>query len=326
MIRWGIVGTGHIAGKFADTLKAMDDRAMAYGVASRNYGKAYRFVQEHDVEKAYECYEQLLGDPKIDAVYVASIHPVHLDQVLAAMRAGKHVLCEKPVGMNAAQVEQMIQTAYDCDVFFMENMVTRFLPVTRKIFEWVDEGRIGEVRFIEAKFGFPAQGFPDSRWFHKESGGGALLDVGIYPINYATMILGFDIEEILSRAYIGEAGADEHHSILLSYRGGRRLAQLSASVVTDLGVGVTISGEYGKITSEHFTRADRAVLNRNFEAPEEIYCPHKINGFEYVIEEACKCIMEGENESKHLPWVVTLENMRIMDQIRQQWQLTYSCE
>ncbi|MFR8317680.1 MAG: Gfo/Idh/MocA family protein [Catenibacillus sp.] len=326
MLNWGIIGTGGIATKFADTLNAMTDDVCAYGVASRNYGNAYHFAKAHHVRQAYESYERMLSDNQIQAIYIATPHPCHVEHAAAAMKAGKHVLCEKPVAMNANQVQYLIDVAYDHNVFFMENMVTRFLPTTHQVRQWINDGEIGEVRFVEGHFGFPAQGFPKSRWFNKDLGGGALLDVGIYPVNYATMILGYDIEDIQTMAYIGEAGTDEHHTITLSYRGGRRLASLSASVVSDTGNGAVISGEYGKIVIDHFTAGQRVVLYRNFKEPEVAFFPHEVNGFEYSIREAAACIKDKELESSRLPWVVTLENMRIMDRIRKMWGLKYPCE
>lgn len=326
MINWGIAGTGGIAHKFANTVYNMKENTCIYGVSSRNYGNAYKFAKENHVKKAFESFDKMLEDDHIDAVYIAVPHPFHCEYAVKAMKAGKHVLCEKPVGMNAGQVQHMIDVAYDNNVLFMENMVTRFLPVTKQVCDWIDEGAIGEVRFVEGHFGFPAQGFPDSRWFNKELGGGALLDVGIYPISFATLILGFDIEDIKTAAYIGEAGTDEHHTITLVYRGGRRLASLSASVVSDTGNGAVISGEFGKIMIDHFTSSEKAVLVKNFEEPVEIEFPHEVNGFEYSIREAMKCIENGDMESARLPWVITLENMRIMDRIRGMWGLHYPCE
>ncbi len=326
MFNWGIVGTGSIAHKFAQTVYQMKDEACIYGIASRNYGKAFKFARQNHVVKAFESFERMIADPSLDAVYIAVPHPMHCEYAVAAMKAGKHVLCEKPVGMNAGQVQYMIDTAYDNNVFLMENMVTRFLPVTAKLRQWIDDGVIGEVRFIEGHYGFPAQGFPDTRWFNKALGGGALLDVGIYPLSFATMILGFDIEDIQTTAYIGEAQTDEHHVITLVYRGGRRLASLSASVVSDTGNGAIISGEYGKIMIDHFTGGEKVVLVKNFEEPQTVYLPHEVNGFEYSIREAMQCIRDGELESARLPWVITLENMRIMDRIRGMWGLKYPCE
>lgn len=326
MFKWGIAGTGGIACKFADTVYKMKDDVCVYGVSSRNYGKAYKFAKHNHVEKAFESFEKMIEDKNIDAVYIAVPHPFHCDYAVAAMKAGKHVLCEKPVGMNAGQIQYMIDVAYDHNVFLMENMVTRFLPVIHQVRQWIEDGEIGEVRFIEGHFGFPAQGFPDSRWFNSGLGGGALLDVGIYPVSFATMILGFDIEDIKTAAYIGEAGTDEHNVITFIYRGGRRIASLSSSVVSDTGNGAVVSGEYGKIMIDHFTSGEKAVLVKNFEPPVIMEFPHEINGFEYSIREAVESIQKGDLESSRLPWVVTLENMRILDKIRQMWGLHYPCE
>lgn len=326
MINWGIVGTGHVASKFADTVYQMKDETKVYAVASRSAQRAHDFAVLHHVEVSYDQYEQMLTDPQVDAVYIAVPNHLHCAYAVAAMEAGKHVLCEKPMGMNAEQTQHMIDVAYDHNVFLMENMVPRFLPITHEVREWVNEGDIGEVRFIEGHFGIAAQGYPDSRWFNKDLGGGALLDVGIYPISYATMILGYDVEKVQTMAYIGETGVDEHHSVTLSYRGGRRLASLSASVVANSGSGIIISGEYGKIVVDGFTNAHKATLEKNFEAPVKVRVPNEINGFEYVIREVLHCLEEKDLESPRLPWVVTLENMRLLDRVRGMWGLHYPCE
>lgn len=326
MVRWGIAGTGGVAQKFADTLYAMKDETCVYGVSSRNYGKAYKFAKDHHIEKAFESFEKMIADESIDAVYIAVPHPMHYAYAEAAMKAGKHVLCEKPMGMNARQVQGLIDVAYDHDVLLMENMITRFLPVMEQVRRWIDDGEIGEVRYIESKFGFPAQGFPDTRWFNKDLGGGALLDVGIYPLHLTTMVLGFDIEDIKTTAYIGAAGTDEHNMVTLLYRGGRRMAMLSSSVVTDIGSSTVISGEYGKITIHGFIECEKAVLQKNFEEAQEVILPHDVSGFEYSVREAVRCIEQGDMESAVLPWVVTLENMRVLDRIRNIWGLSYPCE
>lgn len=253
-------------------------------------------------------------------------HPWHCEYAAKALKAKKHVLCEKPMAMNAAQVQYLIDLAYDNNVFLMENMWTRFLPITKQVRTWIEDGEIGEVRMMLANLGITAPGYPDTRWFNKDLGGGALLDVGVYPISYTTMIMGFDINDIQTCAYIGETGVDEHMNVLLKYRGGRFVSNISCSVVNDFGADMVISGEYGKIEIDNFHHSERAVLYKNGEAPIEVNLPHEINGFEYVIRDACHCIELEEIEDPRLPWVVTLENMRIMDRLRQLWGLHYPCE
>lgn len=327
MIRWGIVGTGMIARRFAEAVNKMEDREITvWGAASRSYANAYRFCIEHQVPQAYENYDDMLASKDIDAVYIAVPHPWHCEYAAKAICAGKHVLCEKPMAMNSEQVQYLIDLAYDHNVFLMENMWTRFLPVTKQVRRWIEEGDIGEVRMMITNYGFIARGFPDSRWFNKELGGGALLDIGVYPISYTTMLMGFDIDEIQTCAYIGETGVDEHHNIWMRYRGGRFVSSISCSVVDEFGSDMIISGEYGKIEVDSFQKSERARLYRNGREPEEICLPHMVNGFEYSIREACHCIELGEIENPRLPWVVTLGNMKIMDDIRRKWGLRYPCE
>lgn len=327
MVRWGIVGAGGIAEVFAKAVTGMKDKEIVLaGIASRNYGKAYKFAKKNGVKKAYESFEAMITSDDIDAVYVAVPHPWHCEYAAAALKAKKHVLCEKPMAMNGAQVQYLIDLAYDNNVFLMENMWTRFLPITKQVRTWIEDGAIGEVRMMLANFGFTAEGYPDTRWFNKNLGGGALLDVGVYPISYTTMIMGFDIDDIQTCAYIGETGVDEHMNVLLKYRGGRFVSNISCSVVNDFGSDMIISGEYGRIEIDNFQRSERAVLYKNGEEPIEVSLLHEINGFEYVIRDVCHCIELGEIENPRLPWVVTLENMRIMDRLRQMWGLYYPCE
>lgn len=327
MVRWGIVGTGHISGVFAEAVAGIKDKEIVVqGIASRNYGKAYKFAKKFKVKEAYENYETMLASENIDAVYIAVPHPWHCEYAAKALKAGKHVLCEKPMAMNSGQVQYLIDLAYDNNVFLMENMWTRFLPVTKQVRQWIEDGAIGEIREILVNFGFIAPGFPDTRWFKKELGGGALLDIGVYSISYTTMLMGFDIYDIQTCAYIGEAGTDEQMNLLIKYRGGRCVSNISCSLVSEFGSDMIISGEYGRIEIDSFQKSERAVLYRNTEAPEEVVLPHEINGFEYSIKDACHCIELDEIENPRLPWVVTLENMRLMDKIRQMWGLHYPCE
>lgn len=327
MVRWGIAGTGTIAEVFAKAVVGMKDKEIVLqGVSSRNYGRAYKFLKKNHVKKAYESFDAMIESEEIDAVYVAVPHPWHCEYAAKALKAKKHVLCEKPMAMNAAQVQYLIDLAYDNNVFLMENMWTRFLPITKQVRTWIEDGEIGEVRMMLGNLGITAPGYPDTRWFNKDLGGGALLDVGVYPISYTTMIMGFDINDIQTCAYIGETGIDEHMNVLLKYRGGRFVSNISCSVVNDFGAGMVISGEYGKIEIDNFHHSERAVLYKNGEAPIEVNLPHEINGFEYVIRDACHCIELEEIEDPRLPWVVTLENMRIMDRLRQMWGLHYPCE
>lgn len=327
MIRWGIAGAGNIAAKFAGAVVGMNDKNIVMqGIASRNYGKAYKFAKANKVNKAYESYEAMLNSPEIDAVYIATPHPMHCEMAAKALQAKKHVLCEKPMAMNSRQVQYLIDLAYDNNVFLMENMWTRFLPITEQVRTWIEDGRVGEIRAILANFGFVAEGYPKTRWFHRDLGGGALLDVGIYPVSYTTMLMGFDIDEIKTCAYIGETQIDEQDNILLCYRGGRCVSNITCSVVNELGSDMIISGEYGRIEIDKFQRSERAVLYPNHEKPVEVKIPHEINGFEYSIRDACHCIEKKEIEDPRLPWVVTLENIRLMDKIREIWGLHYPCE
>lgn len=181
-IRWGIVGLGNIANKFAADLLLVPD-CVLQAVASSDALRAEQFAQKHKAQKAYPNYDQLFSDPEVDLVYIASLHPKHADLTIRALAGGKGVLCEKPLGMNSAEVDQMISQASQANLFLMEGLWTRFNPSFNQVKKWIDEGQIGALRYINSSFSFNglAKG-TDSRLFHPDKGGGSLLDIGIYPL------------------------------------------------------------------------------------------------------------------------------------------------
>ena len=188
-IRWGILGTGRVAGRFAQALRELDDaRLLAAG--SRRLATAEAFARHHGVERAYGSYAQLAADPDLDIVYVASPHALHREHSLLCLEAGRAVLCEKPFALNATEAREVIASARSRGLFCMEAMWTRFLPAMRRLTELVDAGAIGELRMVTAQLGFPSEPDPSSRLFDPALGGGALLDLGVYPLALASQLLG----------------------------------------------------------------------------------------------------------------------------------------
>lgn len=324
-IQWGIIGTGTIASKFAIALNSVDNTSLM-AVASRNYGRAREFAEKYHIQKAYGSYEELAADPEIDVVYIATPHTKHMENASLCIKNHKAVLCEKPFALNARDSEVLINQAKEQGVFLMEAMWTKFLPVTKKVKEWIKEGRIGKVLNLKVTFGFHSEFSPAGRLYNPQLGGGALLDVGIYPVTYVTYLLDKLPDEIISTAVIGKSHVDEQNAMIFRYHDGI-LAELSSSIAAETGSDAVIVGENGSIHIEKFFMSERAGLyDRNFNLADTIYEPHKTNGYEYEAMEVNRCLAEGRLESETLPLKDTLDIMKLLDKIRGQWGLVYPQE
>jgi len=324
MLKWGIIGAGNIARRFAQAVNAIDE-AELWAVSSRSFERAKQFALEYGAKCFYSSYEELVNAQEINAVYISTLHPFHYDHALMALKAKKPVLCEKPLVMNSKQAKQLIAVAKENKTFLMEAMWTRFLPVTRQVVKWVQEGMIGEVRMLNASFGFVAEWNPESRVLNKELGGGALLDVGVYTVSYAAMLFGTQPTEIKSIVNIGATGVDEQAAIIMKYDTGQ-MAVLECAICTNFMNQAEIIGTEGRIVIPSFFGATEAILYRNGKEPEHINIPHKVNGFEYQINEVIECVSKYKLESDIMPLKESLEIMRIMDLIRDEWKLKYSCD
>lgn len=323
-IRWGILSTGNIAGQFARDLKAARHAELA-AVASRTLEKARRFAEEHDVPKAYGDYEALAADPEIDAVYIGTPHAYHKRDTLMCLEHGKHVLCEKPFAINTREVEEMVRAAHDADRFLMEAMWMYFFPAIQKARELIQDGAIGAVRMMRADFAFQAALDPQSRLLNPELGGGALLDIGIYPLALAQHVFGECPQTIASAAHFSETGVDKQSGIVLRYADGA-CAVLSCSIETSMPQEAVIAGTEGSIRIPHeFSHSDVLVVCRKGEEKRMTFDRRGI-GYYWEAEEVGRCIRQGLNESETMPHSESLDLMRTMDRIREQWGLTYPGE
>lgn len=324
-IRWGILGTGSIATTFATALKNMDDSIIT-AVASRNYERAKEYAKRFDIDKSYASYEDLALDPDIDVIYIAVPHTEHKSMASLCIRNKKAVLCEKPFTINGRDTEKLISLAEENKVFLMEAMWTKFLPANHIVKEWIKEGRIGKVLHIKAAFGFRANYDPKSRLYNPSLGGGALLDVGIYPISYTTFLLDKKPVKIISSAVIGESHVDEQNVMIFQYEDGV-IADLSSAISAEIGNDALIVGEKGIIRVDGFWRAESAWLyDNNYECIDKFKEPFRINGYEYEAAEVNRCLREGLTQSPLNTLEDTLCNMRLMDEIRSQWGLAYPQE
>ena len=324
IVRWGILGPGNIAHQFARGLSVIPD-AELIAVGSQSIERANKFGDEFHIPNRYGNYADLVSDPEVDVIYVATAHPFHKDCAILCLKAGKGVICEKPFAVNAQQVKEMIACACECEQFLMEAMWTRFLPIFANVRERLAEGTIGEPRILTADFGFRAGMNPEGRLFNLDLAGGGLLDVGVYTIAMAYMVFGGAPSEIKSLAHIGKAGVDEQAGMLLGYDAGQ-IALLYCAVRTNTPQEMRIMGTEGSIHIPNFWHAVSATINVAGKEPEEIQMPFKGNGYEYEAMEVMRCLREGKLESDAVPLDESLSVIETMDKLRAQWGLKYPME
>lgn len=322
-VNWGIIGPGAIAELFVKGL-ADSPHARVVAVGSSSSERARGFAEQHGIPRAYGSYAELVRDPEVDIVYIATLHPAHRDNALAALTAGKAVLCEKSFTMNAGELRDIIGAARARKLFAMEAMWTRFLPAIVKVREWLGSGVIGDVRQVNVSFGNLAPWNPDSRLFAPALGGGALLDVGVYAVSFVSMVAGCQPDSIHSRAHIGQTGVDDYFSAMFGYADGR-VAHVSAGLRLKSKHEAVILGTRGEIRVPDFWRAKQAELTV-YDASTEVYADTQQGGLVYEAEEAMRCLREGRLESDVMPLDESLRIMETMDAMRAQWGLVYPGE
>lgn len=324
MINWGIIGCGRIAAKFADDLNKIEG-AKLYAVASRSIDKAINFGKTYNAVKAFGSYQELVEDQTIDVVYIATPHPMHKAHTILTLENNKHVLCEKPFAMNTHEVKSMIAKSKGNDKFLMEAIWTMFFPYMFKLKELIADGVLGEVKMIEADFGFKADFDPASRLFDKELGGGALLDIGIYPLSLCQMLLGKP-DEISALSHLGQTGIDESTAINLKWIGGA-MASLNCTILTDTKCVAKIFGTKAYIEidsrwheskSMHLKDRDGIIESYHFE--------DEYLGFAYEIKEVNNCILQKKLESEQVDHQFSLELMQTIDLIRESIGLRYPAD
>lgn len=324
-IRWGILGTGTMARQFAEGLKSASG-AQLHSVGSRTADAAERFGNLFHVPRRHASYTALAEDPEVDVIYIATPHPLHKDNSTLCLNTGKAVLCEKPFTINRAEAETVVSCARRNQCFLMEAMWTRFLPIVRKVHEWVDSGIVGEVRMVRADFGFRAEYIEEPLLFAPEMGGGGLLDVGIYPISLAALFLGTQPCAVSSLATLGKTGVDEQNAILLQYSNGA-LAMAASAIRTETPQDACIIGEKGYILLHApFWRGSAATLHLPGKEPQQVNIPLCGNGYNYEAEAVMECMRMGKKECNLMPLDDSIAIMGILDAVRAQWGLRYPME
>jgi dihydrodiol dehydrogenase / D-xylose 1-dehydrogenase (NADP) len=323
-IRWGILGPGGIAHKFAEAVVRATG-GVVEAVGSRDLSRAKAFASQHTIPRNYGSYEELAADNQIDMIYVATPHNSHCENTLLALDHGKGVLCEKPMAVNAPEVKQMIDRARAKKLFLMEAMWTRFLPSIVHVRKLLAQHAIGEVRMLSADFGFRGSTDEAKRILNPDLAGGALLDVGIYPLALASMVFGRP-EKIVSAAHLGHTGVDEEAGILLQYSAGQ-LAILHTAVTTETPQAAAITGTDGMICiHKKWWCGDTVTLRRNNREDEVITLETNDNGFVYEIDEVHNLLTAGKIESPTMSLDETYQLAQTMDEIRRQWGMKYPFE
>jgi predicted dehydrogenase len=327
LIRWGILGTGKIAKAFATALRDTPGAKLA-AVASRSVDSATKFGAEYGAERFHGSYQALADDPEVDVVYIGTPHPMHHENAMMCLHGGKAVLVEKSFTMNRRQAEEIIQLARQKKLFVMEAMWTRFMPAVVEAKRIVDSGEIGKPANVTADFGFTAEFNPDGRLFNRELGGGALLDLGIYPLSMSSFFLGA-VTGVKAQAEMTSTGVDMQTAFTLTHEGGG-VSSCGCSLRSRTPTELTISGTKGFVRLHdrfHNTETITVTLVDGASRSERtINLPRSGNGYTHEAQEVGRCIRAGLIESPVMPHEETLSIMGTLDAIRAQIGLRHSAD
>ena len=321
-----IIGAGFIATKMARTIAALDETE-SYAIASRNIDKARAFADKFGVQKAYGSYDDLLADDAIDLVYIALPHSHHHEWTIKALQAGKNVLCEKPLAVNAAQAQEMISLAESKNLLLAEAMWTRYLPSAKIISDIISSGEIGEPLTLSANVG--DCNFMNERLTNPKLAGGCLLDLTVYALNFSSMIFGNKVKRIAASMIPTSTGVDGQNNIMLEYDGGK-MSNIFATIYTVTDRSGFVYGREGFIQAHDIFNPEKitvcGVNGYKHYVKREIPVPAQITGFEYELLACRKAIAEGKTECPEMPHGETLAIMNQMDEIRRQFVIVYPFE
>ena len=312
-IRWGIISTGRIADWFVRDFHLVADAELA-AVASRSDTTAREFASRHGIPRAYGSYEALFEDPGIDVIYLGTPHTSHLGNATAALKAGKAVLCEKPLTINPAECERLIARAIAADRYLMEAMWTFFLPAIRRAQEWVAQGRIGRLRHVKADFGYPLVFDPQRREYNPSLGGGALLEMGIYPVALAWLFIKRDPVNIRAVVHHALNGVEDEAEFIFDY--GDATATLGTSFRCKLPNVAYLIGEEGYIAIPDFWRARECSLYRLDECIDRFADGRRSQGFEYEAAAVTRDLLAGRRQSETIPLAHSLKFQQHLARVR----------
>lgn len=322
-MKMAILGAGHIAGIMAKTIAHMD-KAEAYAAAARELSRARAFAEEYGFAKAYGSYEEMLRDPAIDLVYVATPHSHHYEHVKLCLEHGKNVLCEKAFTINAIQAEELLNLAEKKKLLLTEAIWTRYMPMRFILNDLLESGVIGEAHSLTGNLCYVLDHL--ERNWNPALAGGALLDLGVYVLNFACMTFKSDIERVVSTCRFNRYGVDDQNSILLTFTDGKT-ATLHSSQIVSSERGGMIYGTKGYVAVENINNCQSLrVFDKDYRLIQEIKAPAQISGYEYEVEACIDALEKGLLECPQMPHAETLRMMRMMDQIRVGWGMKYPME
>lgn len=316
----GIIGCGWIAEKMAITLQGME-KVEAYAIASRNLNKAQAFAKQWNFTRAYGSYEEMLDDKAVELVYIATPHSHHFEHTRLSLMKGKPVLCEKAFTANAKEAEELLQLAKEKNLFLTEAIWTRYMPLSQTICELVDNGAIGKPQLLTANLCYP--NYHKERMYKPELAGGALLDLGVYTLNFAAMVFGTDIIRTTSACIKTDTGVDAQNSITLEYADGKMAILCSSQMAKSDRQGI-ISGDKGFIIVDNINNPQKvSVYDSDYQLTAVYNCPPQITGYEYQVYASIEALENGWLESPFMPHQETLRIMRQMDELRKEWGVIY---
>lgn len=319
----GIIGAGNIAGTMATTLQQMKGTE-CYAIASRDIKRATEFADKYGFERAYGSYADMLNDPYVELVYIATPHSHHYEHIKMCLNHGKHVLCEKAFCANAAQAEEVMLMAEERRLLLAEAMWTRYMPMRGLINKVLKSGIIGNPTSLSANLGYPL--ISKSRLVRPELAGGALLDLGVYVLNFASMVFGNAIDSIAANCVKLDSGVDAQENIMLTYRDGK-MASLYATMLAQTDRRGLINGTNGYIEIENINNYEMVrVFNLERKIVAEYTAPTQITGYEYEVQSVMRAIREGRIECPEMPHSEILRMMQLMDSIRSAWNIVFPFE
>ncbi|WP_097002629.1 Gfo/Idh/MocA family protein [Lacrimispora amygdalina] len=323
VLKIGIMGTGRIATLLAETMIQMPEVCL-YGAASRSIKKAEEFAARFSIKKAYGSYEELAADTEIQLIYIATPHSEHCSNARLCLEHGKHVLCEKSFAANYSQAKEMIDLAEEKKLMITEAMWVRYMPMAETLKDILNSGIIGEPMTLTANLAYLVADKP--RIVMPELAGGALLDVGVYTLNFASLVFGDKVTDITSSVVKTDTGVDAQNSITLLYPGGK-MAVLNSSVQVLSDRQGSIYGTKGFLVVENINNFESICVydkNRNLVGTYER--PQQITGYEYQVLASKAAIEQGLTECPQMPHKTTLHVMKVMDELRRQWGIRYPFE
>ncbi|MBZ5855914.1 Gfo/Idh/MocA family protein [Flavihumibacter profundi] len=319
-IRWGIIGAGKIARAFVNDFPYIKNASLV-AIAARDKNKAENFAREYNIP-LFMDYEEMYTSPQVDAVYIATTHNFHIEQALKCIQHGKAVLCEKPITVNIREFNLLAAAAREHKVFLMEALWTCFIPAIKIARQWLDAGRIGPLKVIQADFSFPFEKNYESRVYNPALAGGSLLDIGIYPISMASYFTNSKPTGIKATAVLAHTGVDESAFILMEYAG--ITAMLASSNVTRMNNTLYLFGEEGTIEVPEYWKATKANLyDRDKNLIDSYFDERTSRGFNFEMQEATDCILAGKLESDIVPLSLSREWQETMMEVRRQVNVHY---